>query len=245
MRILPVIDLLDGQVVRGIAGNRSEYRPIVSPLVSDSRPATVARMYRERFEFEDVYVADLNAISGKLPDLAAYQAIADAGLRLWLDAGTGTWAQVAAVLAADRRVVVGLESLASLDELGAMIAAAPAESLVFSLDLKSGRPFTGSRELLNCSPLEIAILAIAVGVSQIIVLDLANVGMHQGFGTESLCREICSTSPGTKLIAGGGVRHLTDLRTMQSAGCWGALVASALHDGRLTVADCRTAQSWE
>jgi phosphoribosylformimino-5-aminoimidazole carboxamide ribotide isomerase len=36
------------------------------------------------------------------------------------------------------------------------------------------------------------------------------------------------------LFAGGGVRDEDDLRRLADAGCDGVLVATALHDGRLT-----------
>jgi phosphoribosylformimino-5-aminoimidazole carboxamide ribotide isomerase len=73
-----------------------------------------------------------------------------------------------------------------------------------------------------------------------IVLDLAQVGMGQGVGTEPLCRALRSLAPELEIIAGGGVRSLADLRSLAAAGCNAALVASALHDGRLTPQDCQT-----
>jgi len=39
------------------------------------------------------------------------------------------------------------------------------------------------------------------------------------------------------LIAGGGVRGLADLTALARAGCNAALVASALHDGKLLPED--------
>src|SRR6187431_505841 len=89
MRVIPVIDLMYGQVVRGVAGRRSEYRPIQSQIAADARPATVARAFVERFGFETVYVADLDAIGGGAPDLISLEMIARAGLNLWVDAGVG------------------------------------------------------------------------------------------------------------------------------------------------------------
>jgi hypothetical protein len=41
-----------------------------------------------------------------------------------------------------------------------------------------------------------------------------------------------------QIVAGGGVRSAADLRSLSAAGCDAALVASALHDGRLTIHDC-------
>ena len=60
---------------------------------------------------------------------------------------------------------------------------------------------------------------------------------EQNTKIEDLCREISRKWPHIELIGGGGVRALADLRSLRAAGCRGALVASALHDGRLSAAD--------
>ena len=41
MRILPVLDLKGGQVVRGLAGRRQEYQPIRSRLTPSCQPLAV------------------------------------------------------------------------------------------------------------------------------------------------------------------------------------------------------------
>jgi hypothetical protein len=66
MRIIPVMDLMAGQVVRGIAGRRAEYRPLVSPLCGSSAPLEVARAFRG-LGFSEMYLADLDAIAGATP----------------------------------------------------------------------------------------------------------------------------------------------------------------------------------
>ena len=43
MRVLPFLDLKGGQVVRGIAGRRSEYVPIRSPLTGATGKLLVDR----------------------------------------------------------------------------------------------------------------------------------------------------------------------------------------------------------
>ena len=43
MRIIPVLDVMGGIVVRAVAGRRSEYRPLVSKLTTSVEPAEVAR----------------------------------------------------------------------------------------------------------------------------------------------------------------------------------------------------------
>jgi phosphoribosylformimino-5-aminoimidazole carboxamide ribotide isomerase len=58
--------------------------------------------------------------------------------------------------------------------------------------------------------------------------------MDRGLGTLDLCRRLRAARPSLELISGGGVRSHDDLRLLSSAGCDWVLVASALHDGRLS-----------
>ena len=74
----------------------------------------------------------------------------------------------------------------------------------------------------------------ALGVRRMIVLDLARVGIGEGTGTEKLCARLTAAHPSLEVIAGGGVRGPEDLRRLTGCGVRTALVASALHDGRLT-----------
>ena len=70
-----------------------------------------------------------------------------------------------------------------------------------------------------------------------IIVDVANVGMHGGCGTLGLCRIVQDRFPDVQLITGGGIRDLHDLFMLADNGCNGALVSSALHDGWLTAED--------
>src|SRR5262245_59140568 len=65
MKIIPVIDLMDGLVVRARMGRRDLYRPITTPLSPTSEPIDVARGLRSVHPFDTLYVADLDAIQGR------------------------------------------------------------------------------------------------------------------------------------------------------------------------------------
>ena len=56
-----------------------------------------------------------------------------------------------------------------------------------------------------------------------------------GAGTEFWCRQIRRTMPDVELIAGGGVRTWEDVERLGAAGADAVLVASALHDGTITL----------
>ena len=239
MQIIPVIDLMGGVVVRGVAGRRHEYRPIESRLCDGAMPATVAAALKARFGFREVYIADLDAIAGADPAWSIYEALARCGLSLRLDAGAATVEQARRIaeFCGGRwfsAVVIGLESLSSPESLAAMLAAIGSERLAFSLDMKEGVPLARAEAWRDLEPLEIAARAWRLGVRRFIVLDLAQVGMSAGAATEPLCRRLRELDAEIDIVAGGGVRGLEDLESLAAAGCDGALVASALHDGRLT-----------
>ena len=90
---------------------------------------------------------------------------------------------------------------------------------------------------------EVINTALDAGVSQMIVLDLAGVGEDAGVRALDVCRraaEIASArGVSLQLTSGGGVRDMNDLKKLAAAGCSAALVASALHDGRVTATDIR------
>jgi phosphoribosylformimino-5-aminoimidazole carboxamide ribotide isomerase len=138
--------------------------------------------------------------------------------------------------------VIGLESLRDPDDdrWGDNFhgSAFPA---IFSLDMKAGVPLRQPFVWPNLSALEIAREAYEWCFRDIIVLDLADVGTGQGTRTLQLCKQLKQKFRDARIIAGGGVRGPDDLRAMADAGCDAALVASALHDGRLTADDIHRA----
>ena len=229
VRLIPVLDILNNVVVRGVAGRRELYRPLESCLCESVDPLDMARAIRQRFGFEEVYIADLDAIMhGRVGD-SVYRQLHEDGFRLLVDAGVGDAGQAGRVLEAGvERVIVGLESCMSPESLRAVVEAVSAERIVFSVDLQGGVPL-GSSEW-GRDPEWIAALAIDCGVRRLIVLDLAGVGAEAGVPTIPLCQRLRAVhGPEIEIITGGGVRNADDLRALEAAGVDGVLVASALH----------------
>lgn len=237
MRILPVLDVMNGVVVRGIGGRRHEYRPLVSRLTVSSQPLDVAAALALHFGCREFYVADLDAILGAEPAWPLYAALHEHGFRLWVDAGLQRVTQACQLASAGIvSIIAGLETLAGPAELAEMVRRF-GERIVFSLDLRQGEPL-GDRGAWQHQDAEaIAGQAVSLGVCRVLVLDLAQVGCNHGTGTRELCVRLAMKYPQASLSAGGGVRHRGDLEMLRDCGVKTVLVASALHDGRLSRAD--------
>ena len=235
VQVIPVIDLMGGQVVRGVRGERHAYRAIVSRLAEGSAPLAIAAALRAVAPSPPgrppvLYVADLDAIQGGVPQAAVVAELlrAQPDLCLWLDAGFTGPASVQALRAglgagaARLRPVYGSESLASaaaLDEL------AEDPLAILSLDSRLERPLdpSGSWQRPQSWP------------RTVIVMTLDRVGAGSGPDLDTFAR-LRAMAPDRSWIGAGGVRDARDLRAAAAGGAAGWLVASALHDGTLSSA---------
>ena len=243
MRVTPVLDLMAGRAVAARGGDRATYAPVRSVLASGEGDAlALARAFRDVLGCVEWYVADLDAIRGGAPQWPLIRALADlGGGRLLLDVATTTVERGEEALAAGAdRVVVGLETLDAFAQLEAIVGRVGSARVVFSLDLRNGAPLVrpGAPHGETGLPLALARRAVAAGVHALLVLDLARVGTGTGVDLD-LVRRIRRALPDIELLAGGGVAGPADLARLAAAGCDGVLVASALHDGRLTASDVR------
>ena len=252
MKLIGVIDLAGGRAVHARRGVRARYAPVgvAAGCPIDGDPIALARAYVDRLGLTELYAADLDAIVAE-PQTQEPGASADslthetliASLAtvapLWLDAAISspTRARQALALGATR-AVVGLETLESFDDLSAICAALGNTPVAFSLDLRDGVPIAPRLDIPSNQLDDLAARAVDAGVSAVIVLDLARVGEERGPDVPVVAR-VRASSPGTTLIAGGGIRGLADLVRLAEVGCDGALVATALRDGRLRAADVR------
>lgn len=232
MNLIPVIDLLHGQVVRAQRGDRKSYRPIVSPLCGSSDPVTVARVLVRHCASSRLYVADLDALQGGAVQVDALRDILQAlpEVELWVDAGFAD-APVAEALRAGlaphggRLVTVfASESLASREVLERCFGPRreAGANAVLSLDRRDGRKLDAA----GCWTTP------ELWPARVIVMTLERVGADAGPDLETLA-QVMTLSPQTQFIGAGGVRDPADLSRAAEAGAAGWLVASALHDGRI------------
>jgi HisA/HisF family protein len=229
MRIVPVLDLKGGIVVHARRGKRAEYAPLRSPLVDGCKPVPVARALCAVAHTSSLYVADLDALAGDPVDIATLSALS--ATDLWVDAGATTPERAAALARAGvARNVIGTESLGPDPALGRPDPPGPPH--VLSVDLRDGRLISADPDLAGRDPAAAAPLAQALDVRGLLVIDLLRVGSGAGPPLAAVA-ELAAALPGLAIYAGGGVRDDDDLRALEAAGATGALVATALHEGRV------------
>jgi phosphoribosylformimino-5-aminoimidazole carboxamide ribotide isomerase len=225
-----VVDLLGGRAVHAQGGCRHGYRPVgaVAGTLVDGDPARLLGVY-ERLGLDECYVADLDAIAGGAENDAVIRGLAAQGVAIWLDAGVSTVPQARRGRGRGAsRIIVGLETLPSFGSLGEIATTIGPDVTAFSLDLRDGRPISSDATFAELSIEALIQRAVDAGARALIVLDVARVGSGRGLDLPVIER-VRRAAPGVTLLAGGGVRDAADLQRLASAGCDGALVATALH----------------
>ncbi len=225
--IIPVLDLMHGQVVHARAGNRDQYAPLQSKLAPDSAPATVLQGLLALHPFTRVYIADLDAIRGIGNNAEAIIALQHAfpQLEFWLDAGVrAAFDGCPASLAQVGRPVIGSESLP--DHWPPPYFTRWHSDVILSLDFK-GSQFLGPPWLWHQRSL---------WPRDLILMTLSRVGMQQGPAWQQLA-QLQTRVPDRNIYAAGGVRHRGDLERLREMGVAGALLASSLHSGAVTGSD--------
>lgn len=241
MKIIPVLDLKDRQIVHARAGNRDQYLPLRSSLCKSARPLEVAHALANQFGFEEFYLADLDAIVHQRRQYEVYTALASVGYRLWLDAGFRDLKDIRPLLDVPflSSLIVGSETLASVRALEEIYQAFGRERCVLSVDLFQGRLRTNCAEWNSVNPMEVVRQTIDLGIGRFILLDLARVGTGNGLGTEALAEVLKRDFPELEIFLGGGIRSPAQLESCERLGCDGVLVATALHNGQLQPADLK------
>ncbi len=225
MEIIPVIDIKGGVVVHAKRGERLNYEPISTRLSSSAEPIDVVQGFLHFLPFENIYIADLDAITGNSRNHSIIIAIAAAypDLGIWLDAGFSNIDTMAAFMRTTNiDFVLASESIPSMSAFERMRALPAPERVVLSLD-RSGTALIGCPDIFDQPE---------SWPERIIHMNLSRVGAASGPDWDGLKR--LHETPGEhKIYAAGGVRDEDDLRRLAELSISGALVATALHSGQI------------
>jgi phosphoribosylformimino-5-aminoimidazole carboxamide ribotide isomerase len=229
MLIIPAIDLLGGQVVRLVEGQRER------ATVYSDEPGAMARRFVAAGATR-LHVVDLDgAFSGRRENIVALQQIGAAGARVQVGGGVRDLDTCRRLLDGGAVwVVVG--TLAARDP-EALAAADPAlrARLIVAVDARDGRvQVEGWR---RATDLEAGVLArrLAPYVGGVLYTDVARDGTGRGPDVARAAELARAIAP-VELIASGGIGSLEHLRALAAAGVPACVVGRALYEGAFTVA---------
>ena len=224
MRLIPVIDLSNGQVVQACHGNREAYRPWISPLTKNSSPIDIISAFLELAQFKVIYIADLNAIEKSGENNQALITSLTQRFRhiqFWVDAGLCGRGKIHKYINSTGAIpIYGSENQRDGKSLRTLLGETP--NTILSLDINNVKT--------DCIP------SVNLWTKDIIIMSLFKVGSNEGPDIATLRVIQRRADNQHNLYAAGGIRGMEDIITLAELGIHGVLIASALHNRKLNPA---------
>ena len=238
-RIIPVIDILNSQAVHAIKGEREKYKPLKSVLINDSNPTRIALKLKNKYLFNEFYIADLDAILQRKPNITILSKILDIpGVEIMIDPGIKTKKNVKKYYNLNlKSLILGLETLRDLKVITECLELFDTSKIVVSIDMYNEVIQTNIKEIRYQDILEIISKIEDLGVVNIILLDLFKVGQKIG-GISALYLKIREKFNG-EILVGGGIKDIQDIKSYERNNFSGVLIGTALHDGSIKIEELR------
>ncbi len=235
LTLLPAVDVFRGravQLVQGEAGRETAY----------GDPVAAARRWQQAGA-EWIHMVDLDAAFGRGSNAALLATmIAEVGISVELSGGIRDDAALAAALSTGaQRVVVGTAALERQDWVRQVIAK-HGDRIAVGLDARGDRLAARGWTTDGGDLMDTLARLDSDGCARYVVTDVAKDGMLRGPNLDLLKRVCAATT--RPVIASGGVSSLADLTAiagLRADGVEGAIIGTALYEGRFTLPEAREA----
>jgi phosphoribosylformimino-5-aminoimidazole carboxamide ribotide isomerase len=213
MDLVLAMDLKGGLVVHGRKGQRESYRPLTWGLSASAEPGPYLGQIHPRF----LYIADLDRITGSGSHDAEIESCCRSVERCYVDRG----------IKSPGDYLPGVVNIIGTETAGEDLSVY--HGGVLSLDLMKGLVIPGNRD-----PISMLHEAAMLPFDGCLILNLGAVGTGEGLPAPTLLDDLRRSYDRT-LLFGGGVSGEDDLDLLLRKGFDGAVVATAVHHGRIPV----------
>ena len=235
MRIIPAIDIINGECVRLSKGDYNQ-KTVYSKNVLD-----VAKKFEDN-GIQFLHLVDLDGakenriINNKTLELISSKT------SLAIDFGGG--------LKSEEDIKIAFQSGAKQVTLGSIAVKNPElfletlekygkEKIILGADARKEKiAVSGWLEESQTNIYDFIKEKTEDGIQYVISTDIAKDGMLEGPSFD-LYEKIIAENPNIKLIASGGITSTNDLVQLKSLGCEGAIIGKALYENRITFNDLK------
>jgi phosphoribosylformimino-5-aminoimidazole carboxamide ribotide isomerase len=231
---IPAVDIRGGRCVRLVEGDFSRETHYADD------PAEMARHWQSQGATR-LHVVDLDGARDGVRANAATVSRLLAGVTIPVQIGGGIRSlETARGLLEDGadRVVIGTRAAEEPEMLAEWLAGLGPERVVIGVDARDGRVAThGWQTLTNVDVISFCARIADMGFKRVVYTDVGRDGLLGGPNVETT-REVARM---IGVIASGGVSSVDHLRALADAGAEGAIIGTALYEGRLKLDDALAA----
>ena len=237
MKIIPAIDLMNGDVVRLYKGDPNQ------KIIYSNDPVQIAKKW-EGFGADMIHLVDLDATLGLGDNYETLKEICqNISIPVQVAGGLRDITKIANTLDFAERVVIGtlaiqLKQSEQESILLEMISQFRKDRLVISIDHVNGEIVThGWQKNTGLKLEDVTNEFVKLGFSEFLTTNVSKDGTLEGPDIVSL-EQVCKIS-GPNIIASGGISKLDDVQEIKKCNPYGVILGKALYEGLIGIKEAK------
>ena len=228
MKIIPAIDLMDGQVVRLYKGDPNQ------KTVYSTDPIQVAQKW-EANGADMLHIVDLDATLGIGSNLSIIkQMLSKISIPVEVAGGLRNESIIYEVAKISTRIVVGTIAFQNKDLLTKIFSSLGSQKIVISVDHDDGKIVThGWQKTTKINLIEAIAEFRDLGFTEFLLTNVGRDGTMEGPDLDFL--ELASNLKKTNIIASGGISNISDVVNVKEKKAYGVILGKALYENKISI----------
>jgi len=232
MKVIPAIDLMNGQVVRLYKGD-----PNQKTIYSDD-PISIAKKW-ESAGADMIHLVDLDATLGLGSNFELIRKIVSSvSTPIEIAGGLRSESLILEALDIVDRVVIGTFAFKEPKLLQNLLTKLGPKKIVISVDHKDGVIVThGWQSTTDISLIDSMNEFLHAGFTEFLLTNVNRDGTLEGPDLEFL-KEACDLDK-ANVIASGGISNIDDIPKVKEKNAWGVILGKALYENKITIEETK------
>jgi len=232
MKVIPAIDLMNGQVVRLYKGDPK------LKTVYDNDPVKIAKKW-EADGADMLHLVDLDATLGIGSNIEIIKKIlSELSIPVEVAGGLRNESLISDMIKISNRVVLGTLAFKNKDLLKKLLSTYGSGKIVISVDHMDGEiVIHGWQDKTGIKLIDSVREFLEMGFTEFLLTNVSKDGTMQGPDLEFL--EQTCTLEKTNVIASGGISNVSDVIKVKEKNAFGVILGKALYENKISIQEAK------
>ena len=232
MKVIPAIDLMNGQVVRLYKGDPK------LKTVYDNDPVKIAKKWEEDGA-DMLHLVDLDATLGIGSNLEIIKKIlSELSIPVEIAGGLREESLISDMIKISNRVVLGTLAFKNKDLLKKLLSTFGSEKIVISVDHMDGEiVIHGWQDKTGIKLIDSVKEFLEMGFTEFLLTNVSKDGTMQGPDLEFL-EQACNFEK-ANVIASGGISNVSDVSKVKEKNAFGVILGKALYENKISIEEAK------